>query len=803
MLKNYFKVALRGMMSQKVFTFINISGLATGIAACLLILLFVKDEMSYDRYHKNADNIYRVSREWFGQDGKTSLHLGHLAPPFKPLLLNDFEGTILEGVRLLSDGPLITYGEKKIVEEHTFFAEASIFNIFSYEMVKGNPETALSEPNSLVMTESTAQKYFGDEEPIGKMVNYDNLTEMKVTGIIKDVPQNSHFHFDILASFSTVENFFGEEEMMTNFGSNNYSTFLLLPEGYNPDDLESQFPSFLNNHLQTTSNGIKPEQYNKFHLMPLTDIHLHSHLDSEIEANGDIAYIYIYSVVALFILLIAAINFMNLSTARSVKRSKEVGVRKVMGANKLTLIRQFLVESIIVTFLAVILAMVIVTFAMPYFNDFAQKAIDLHLNDPFIWFTLAGVTILVGLMAGSYPAFVLSSFRPIAVLKALPQSGKKGAGLRSALVVLQFTISIALIVGVAIVHQQLDFVKTKSLGFDEANILSLPSSDEIGEQFDMIKEQLEAHPGIVSVSNSSRVPSGRLLDSQGTTAEVGGEMVVINSRIADIHVGHDFFKTYGMEITEGRGFNKEIASDSLDAFVLNESAVNAIGWENPEEAINKKITYGGRTGYLAGIVKDFHFENLRQPIVPIIFLVSPRRNRNVSIKFVPEKRDEVVAMLQEKWSYLRPGHPFDYQVISDRFDQQYGDEERLSELITLFSGLAIIIACLGLFGLASFTAEQRTKEIGIRKVLGASVGQVFMLLIKGIVALVGISLVLASPIAYYFMDQWLGEFAYSTSINLWAFVIAGVVALLIAISTVGYQALKAAIANPVKSLRSE
>ena len=805
MLKNYLKIALRNLWKFKQVTFINIFGLAVGMAACILILLFVQNELSYDRYHENADRIYRISREWRNTDGETSLHLGHVAPPFAPLLENDYPSVVLHAERLLSDNPLITYeeGDKQMVEEDFFFADPDIFEVFTFPMIAGDPKTALREPNSLVLTESTAKRYFGEEDPMGKTLNYENQVDMKVTGVVKDVPSNSHFHFNMLCSFITVENFFGRENLMSQWGSNNYATYLLLPEGYNPEDLQAQFPAFFDKHMEAYQ-GIPPSQSNFLHLWPLTDIHLHSHLDSEIEANGDIAYVYIYTIIALFILGIACINFMNLSTARAGRRAKEVGVRKVMGALRPALIKQFISESMLVAVFSLLLALILTQVVLPYFNNFVGKNLSLDMGDNFfVLLLLAGIILAVGLLAGSYPAFFLSRFQPATILRnrKTPKGGH--AYLRAGLVVLQFTIAIALVVGVITIEKQLDYVKSKPLGFNQENLVVLPTGQEIYQKFESIQDQLLAQPGISDVTLSSRVPSGRLLDSQGAKAEVNNNMEDVNFRIADVHVDHDFLNSFQVALAAGRNFDRNRVSDSTEAFIINEAAVRAIGWASAEEAIDKEFHYGGRQGYIIGVTQDFHFESLHQSIAPIVFMVTNGRANSVIVRVNQGAMDQTLAYLKEQWSYLRPGYPFSYYTVSEQFEEQYASEDRLGLVVEYFSLLAIIIAALGLIGLASYMVEQRFKEIGIRKVLGASVGQILLLMGKNFTWLVLIAFVVATPIAYFLLHRWLDTFAYHDTLSWGAFAAAGVFALLIAWITVGSQTLRAATSNPVDSLKDE
>lgn len=809
MLKNYFKIALRNIRKNPGYSFINIFGLALGMGVSILILLYVQYELSYDAYHENSDRIVRVSRQWFNQNGETNLHLGHVAPPFGPLLEEDFDNTIQETVRFLQVNPLIKYGDKSFVEDRFFFADPEVFEIFSWKMLKGDPATALTFPDGIVLTESTAEKYFGEEDPMGKSLELEfQGTQMlfQVKGIVQNVPSNSHFHFDFLASMEPVVQFYGGlEQMMQNYGSNNFATYLLLPEGYDYKNLQVQIPDFINRHLTSFGGPDRePSDVTMLKLWPLTDIHLHSNLDSEIEANGNIEYVYLYTAIALFILLIACINFMNLSTARSSKRAVEVGLRKVVGADRNSLVRQFIGESMILAVLGLMGAVLLVYLVLPYFNAFLNSALSFNVFEH--WSQLLGlvaVVFFVGVVAGSYPAFFLSGFQPAHVLKGSFKVSSSHQRFRSFLVVAQFTISIALIASMVIVYNQLEFMRNKDLGFDKENIVVLPSSNRINSNYENVRQRLLGHPGIVNVSVSSRVPSGRLLDSQDTQAEVNGELQQINTRIADIHVSHNFMETFGIELVAGRNFDINLASDSTEAFILNESAVKAIGWSGPEEAIDKEFRYGGRSGRVIGVTNNFNFESLHQTIAPIVFLIPQDRIRNVAVKIRDNMRPETINFLEEQWATLRPGYPFDYFFVEDNFNEQYANEERLGEIFGYFSLLAIIIAALGLFGLASFTAQQRVKEIGIRKVLGAKVSQILLLLSKKFTLLVLTAFIIAVPVAWYAMAQWLGEFAYQIDISIGTFLMAGGIALLVAWITISYQSLKAALTNPVNSLRSE
>ncbi len=809
MFKNYLTIALRNIIRQKGYSIINLVGLAIGMAATMLILLFVQFEMSYDKYHDQSDRIYRLSREWLNQDGETNLHLGHLAPPFAPLMENDFEGVIDEAVRVLSGGsPVLGVGGNNLVEDGFFFFDPNVFEIFSWKFVTGDPETALAEPNTVVLTQRAAQKYFGDIDPVGEQIVYKNFgmeVEMKVTGLIENIPPNSHFEFDVMGSMLTVEAIFGRDNMMQNFGSNNYSTYILFPDESSIEEFKNGLPGFIDKHLASSDpEAPKASTRNIINMMPVTDVHLRSNLDSEIGSNGDIEIIYIITIIALLILLIACINFMNLSTARSSKRAREVGMRKVMGAQKSLLVRQFLIESTLFSLISFIVALIMVYITLPYFAGFVDKPLNLNVfTNPMVILISLLIVIVVGILAGSYPSFYLSSFKPASILKGGHKSVGRKFNLRSALVIFQFCISAGLIIAIGVVQDQLDYVKSKDLGFNKENILVLPAPADLFPKFESVKTKLEAHPSINEVGLSSRVPSGRLLDSQGASAEVKGEMQQINFRIADVHIDFSYLPQLEVPLAAGRHFNPDIASDSTEAFIINESAVETIGWDSPEDAIDKSFNYGNRQGRIIGVVKDFHFESLHQPIAPIVFLITSNRFSSVLVKVKPGGVEDAEDFLREEWSFLRPDFPYSSYLLNENFDQQYAEEDRLSQVISSFGFLAIIIAALGLFGLASYVTEQRVKEIGIRKVMGASVPSILLLLTRGFTLLVLIGFLISIPIAWYFMDKWLSGFAYATSINIGSIILAGFITIFIAWVTVSFRTIRAAQNNPVNSLRYE
>ena len=677
------------------------------------------------------------------------------------------------------------------------FADENLFKIFSFTLIKGDPETALKDPFSVVITERAAQKYFGDQDPMGLVLKLENRFNAKISGVIKEAPSNSHFHFVMIGSLSTFKQLYGQREFQ-NWGSNNYATYLLLPQDYPVDSLRAQLPAFLDRHL-----GENSHMRNRLHLQRLTDIHLLSHLDSELEPNSDLVNVYIFSAIAVFVLLIACINFMNLSTARSLVRAKEVGMRKVVGAQRGHLIRQFLSESLLMAFMALALAVLLVKITLPAFSGFVNRELNLGFIDNWaVWIGLMGMALLVGMAAGSYPAFFLSSFRPALVLKGTQGPSAKGSMFRTILVVAQFAISTILIISVAVVYKQLQYSRTRQLGFNQEQIVVLPTTNQIRGQYETIRTRLLTNPSIVNVAASRRVPSGRLLDSSGARVISGTSSEPINFRIAFVSTDYHFIPTYEMEMVAGRNFSQEFSTDATQAFILNETAVKKIGW-NPEQAIDKEFQYGQRKGRIIGVIKNFHFESLHQEISPMVFFIRKGDYRRISVRISPENIPQTMAFLKEQWSEYRPHYPFDYFFIDENFDELYRSEEKLGQVFGAFALLAIFIACLGLFGLASFTAEKRTKEIGIRKVLGAPVLGIIVLLSKEFTKWVIVSNAIAWPLAYFVMQKWLQNFAYRTSLGLRIFVGAGVVSLVITLLTVSFQSVKAALADPVRSLRYE
>ncbi|PSR55333.1 macrolide export ATP-binding/permease MacB [Adhaeribacter arboris] len=810
MLKNYLLIAWRNMRRHRVFTFINLFGLAVGLTCCLLIALYIRQELSYDTYHKNADRIYRVTRNFSDPDGNVNLHLANVAPPFGPLLKNDFPD-VEQVARTLQTNTLLALDrEHSFNESEIFFAEPAFFKIFTVPVRQGSPDKALQEPYSIMLTEKMAKKYFPDKSPMGQVLRMNNQFNVKVTGVYESFPANSHMHPDFLVSFNTLEDstIYGKQNLLTNWGNNSFNTYLLFPKDYPVANIEAQFPAFIDRHMTEESDGqVKPSSWTKLFLQKLTDIHLRSHLDSEIEPNGNITNVYLFSAVALFILLIACINFMNLSTARSSLRAKEIGLRKVMGATQPNLIRQFLSESLLFALLAVIIALVLTRLTLPILNRFLEEELRFTFgNGGVMILVMVGLALLVGLIAGSYPALFLSSFQPVKVLKGKLTVGRNSVSLRKTLVVLQFAISVVLLVCTAIVYKQLGFCRNMALGFDKEHIVTMDYTSELNDKFNAFRNEVLASGPVMQVGRSIGVPSDRLLNSMGTV-RIQKEDSLAPSPISFQYLGIDeqFIDTYKIKLVAGRNFApREYPTDDSMAFILNEAGVKMLGFTNPREALGRNVEYGNRKGKLVGVLQDFHFESMHEKIKPLIFIMSQGDGYNdLSFKIKGNQLQAGLAHIEKTWKQFLPHRPFEYTFLDEKFGRLYETEQRLGTLFTFFSAIAILIACLGLFGLASFAIEQRTKEIGIRKVLGASTTGIVSLLSKDFLKLVLLANILAWPIAWYGMHQWLQDFAYRTPISWWTFGLATVLAVIIALLTVSFHAIKAAGSNPANALRSE
>jgi putative ABC transport system permease protein len=812
MLSNYLKIAWRNIFGNPLFSAINIIGLAIGLACCIIITLFVRYELSYDKHWDNADRTYRVTRDFFGNN----LELAAVAPPIAPLMKQDF-AEVEDITRILQLGGItLSRDDIKIRENEMVIADPNVFEFFNLEFVSGDAESALSRPTDIVMTERGAERYFGNEDPIGQTLNLMNQADVTVTAIIKDLPGNTHMAFEIVGSMAAVPLIMGEDELES-WGSNNYYTYVRLPEGYDPANLEAQFNDFLVRHWNDDA-----ESSSALGLQPLPDIHLTSDRDGEWTANGSIGTVYTFSAVALFVLLIACINFMNLTTARSTQRAREVGVRKVVGAKRKQLITQFMGESIMLTALAMLLAVAIVEVVLPGFAAFLEKPLAFSLANPQTLGIILLGTAIVGAFSGSYPALYLSKFRPVDVLKG-PASGTGSALLRKTLVVFQFATSIALLIATGVVMAQMNYARNVDLGYDKSrNLVSeLPFFTDLWETYEPMKAELEAHPDILSAVYSSRVPGMQNNDGQGYIAE-GVQMVMDNFLgIANIKVDYQWFDHYDVEFVAGRAFRQNemrVAEPSPEnpvvkaAAILNESAARRFEW-TPEEAIGKVIRtpmsrdldmFVDRT--VVGVVPDIHFSSLRDEMKATVYEEpDPNYSRRISIKVAAGDPRAAIEHFEAVWKKLVPGTPVFWEFLDDRFDALYRSEARQAQMFGVFSAFAIFVATLGLFGLASFTTERRTKEIGIRKVMGATIKDIVMLLTTDFTKLVLLANIIAWPVAYYFMNDWLNRFAYRAPFSEWAwlFIASAVAALAAAWLTIALQASRAASARPVQALRYE
>jgi putative ABC transport system permease protein len=785
MLKNYLKIALRNIKRHKGYSLINIVGLAVGMACCILILLWVQDELSYDRFHENADDIYRVIQNINFADHSTTWTITQ--GPLGPSLKEDFP-EIINATRITDRGFRLTYDDKSYDEE-VGMADGSLFEMFTFPLVKGDPATALSDPSSIVLTEEMAEKYFGDEDPIGKTIKADNQWDFQVTGVMRDVPRNSHLQFDFLIPF-----IFGRELNYTvdHWGNSSFRTYVQLPKGAPVQEVISKISGYLIE---------KPtiEKDARLNLQPLTRIHLYSNYEYD-SVHGDITYVTLFSIIAFFILLIACINFMNLATARSGNRAKEIGMRKVAGAHKVDIIRQFYGESILLAFIALLLAVVFVWLLLPVFNNLAAKELSLNITGNLsILMGLLCIAILSGIISGSYPAFFLSAFQPVMVLKGFRLSGLKGSIFRKTLVIFQFSLTILLIICTIGVYNQLDYMRNRKLGYDKEHMIYLRMRGDIREKFDSVKNELLQNPNILGVTASSNVPTSGYYFSNSLWRWDGqnpDEEILMRAVLVDF----DYFKTFGMEIAEGRSFSKEFPTDATEAIMVNEEAVKAMGMESP---LGKRLSLQDDNFKIIGVVKNYHFRSLRQEIGPLILLYYPKYCRVLFAKLKSDQTPQTIGYIEDIWKRFAPGYPFNYRFLDEALDRLYRSEQRIGTLFRYFSILAILISCLGLLGLASFMAEQRTKEIGIRKVLGATAPNIVALLSKEFTKWVIVANIIAWPVAYFALNKWLQSYAYKTNVAFWSFILSGVIALLIALLTVSYQSIKAALANPVDSLRYE
>ncbi len=805
MIKNYIKIALRNLRRNKLYSLLNIAGLAIGITCCILILLYVQDELSYDRFHENADRIYRVTTHFVLKDRIMDFaSTAHVQGP----MFKEAYPEVENYVRFNSYGSrrMIRYKDVSYAEEKFIWVDNSVFDIFSFNLIKGNPKEALTKPNTVVITEDIAEKYFGDEDPLGKNLRVHSDELYMVTGVVENIPANSHIRPDFLASFITLDLQPTGNATADLVNNVDYYTYLLLDEGADYKELEQKFVGFVEKYLGPLISSIGGSA--RYDLQPLASIYLHSNKENELERTGDIAYVWLFSGIGLFILLLACLNFMNLSTARSANRAKEVGLRKVVGAQRVQLIKQFIGESMILTFIAIFLSLLLVFFTLPVFNNISGKSLAMsYLSNPMLLLGLFGFFIIVSLIGGSYPAFFLSAFRPVEVLQGKLRRGAKNSILRIALVSLQFTVSIVLIIGTLIVNKQLNYVRNKNLGYDKDHVIALRiRNEDTQKRHEALRNALLTNPNILSVSASSSLPLGQ---NSFSAHHIGGqpmsEMIMLHTQIVDEH----FIDTYNMEISQGRNFSKDFPTDPDEAIIINQAAAKKLGWQ--DDPLGKEIDAlmsmtEMKTYKVIGVIKDYHFLSLHEEIQPLVlYNANPYGGAyyRMSLRVRPENIQDTIGFLRSKWREFDSQYPLEFVFLDDQYDALYRTEERLGKLFGYFTALAILIGCLGLFGLSAYSAEQRTKEIGIRKVLGATTSNVTMLLVREFTKWVLVAVLIAWPLGYYIMNTWLQNFAYRIGLGVDTFMLSALLALAIAIITVAYQAVRAAVANPVDSLKYE
>ncbi len=812
MVRNYFYVAIRNLFKHKFYSLINVLGLSLGLTSVILISLYVLDELNYDSFQSDIGQVYRL--DFSGSINGNTFITALASPPAAQVLKDDYP-EVIDATRMRMTGNWFIKkkdSEINFKEEKAIYADKNFFTFFDLNVIAGNPETCLNDPKSIAISQSLAKKIFGAEEALGKTVILDNENEYQINAVYEDMPSNMHFHHNLILSMEGREE--AKSKVWLRF---NFNTYLKLAPDSNPDSLEAKFPALIEKYIGPEVEqfmGQSLEEFKEagnvagFYLFPMKDIHLFSDKLGELETNGDIKYVVIFSAIAVFILILACINFMNLATARSAGRAKEVGIRKVMGAYKQQLINQFLAEAFIITFASILLGVLFTYISLPYFNDLSNKTLTSNtlFSLDFV-LILFGILVFVSLLAGSYPAFYLSGFKPVEVLKGKLNLGVKSGGLRSVLVVLQFTVSIVMLIGTMIVFNQLNFIQNKKLGYDKDHIIMLHDAWLLKDRLEAFKTEAVRDTKVLSGTISSFLPvkttNNNSLWFVGRNAGQGESYILHNYRI-----DHDFIETLGMNIGKGRNLSRDFPSDST-AVIINEAAVSHFSLG--EEPVGKYLSrYGGSQDKptsevykVIGIVDDFHFSTMRENIQPLVFFLGESRSY-ISFKIQGDNIKNTVGFLQSKWEEFAPGQPFEYSFLDQRFNNLYENEQRIGNIFSVFAGLAIFIACLGLYGLSAFTAEQKTKEIGIRKVLGASITQILILMSKEFTKLVIISFLIGVSLSYFAMREWLNDFAYRININNPSiFLIAGIISILIAWITMSVQSFAAARTNPVNSLKEE
>ena len=801
MFKNYLKIGLRHLIKNRLYAATSVLGLSIGIACSILIMLYLTNELSYDRHHENADRIYRLGAE-YTIGGKVS-RFANIGRPVGPTLKKDYpevlEFTRFRKYNVVTGNPVLlsVAGEKdkEIEEQRVYWADSTVFDIFTYKFSSGKPNTSLTRPNTVVITESIARKLFGDSNPLGKVIEIDKSERCEITGVIEDPPNTTHLNFEVLISWST---FHSEADLQRWVGGHVY-TYLLFPEQHNMDAFQAKWPSFYEQYMAATFKQVGGSC--NVVIQPLKDIHLHSDLTWEAENNGDIIYIYVFAAVGIFILIIASINYVNMATARSILRAKEVGIRKVAGALRKGLIKQFFSEAVIVVTISFAAAIIMAIAGLPVLNDLTARSLTLDPSSGLLLLRgTIGVVVLVTLIAGLYPAFYLSSFIPAKVLTRRPVERAGGVSLRQVLVIIQFTISIVIIISTLVVLDQLNYMKNKDLGFNRENIIAISAKGtSIKSSLESAKTELLEHPDILQVSISENLPGQNLNMTSLSFESEDGAMEDLEVNF--LEVDYEYLDLMGVEIVEGRNFDRAMSTDKDLAVIVNQMLVDKFGWSDP---IGKKVNAGSDTPLqIVGVVNDFHMETLHNEIRPVVMLLLDPPGSWIFLRASDANLGSTITFLEKKWQEFEPNFPLNYVFVSENLRQMYQGDEKVSNLFGYCSIIAIFISCLGLLGLSAFTTERRIKEVGIRKVLGASSSNIVSVLSREFLMLVLIANIVGWPLAYLAMDKWLEQFAYQTTISWWIFLAAGALAMSIAIATISFHAIKAALSNPVDSLRYE
>lgn len=803
MFRNYFKISFRNMLRHKVYALINLVGLSIGITCFMLIFLYIQDELSYDKYHADADDIYRVVIPTYNSDGELGEVFGNASFRTAELLRGNFPQ--IESVVRFNpyNFPVIEYEDKRFEEGFFNLVEPSIFDIFSFEWIEGQASGALDEPFSVVITQSTAEKYFGTERALGKTLKIIDGGDFlfKVTGVVKDFPEQSHMNYNFLGSWATVAAWEDVSGRTYYFGNYNYPTYIKLADDAKIENVESQIPALIDQYV-AEFQGIKASKRYGMIFQPLTEIRLKG--TPLTDGAKRIFYVNLFFAIGLMVLLIACINYMNLATAKYANRLKEIGVRKVMGAGSGGIAQQFLVESLVYTLISLCLSVVFAVLSLPYLNSFADKSLKMDFfSNVSLYVFLLAMAVFVGLMAGSYPAFFMSRFKTINALR----NGKLNIGKRSlfrtSMVVFQFILTTCLIVGVIVVDKQLNFIRDKDPGFDKEMVVTFSANSNMNEQREIVKNKLLSNPKVLKASFSTRVPTGRLADSQDAAFLDPDGVKDITFRLPYIRIDDDFLDLYGIELLTGKEFQTTIPADSNQSFLINETAVKKLGFSSPEEALDRRLQYGSMRGFITGVVKDFHFESFHSPIEPMIFYNSPEMQWTVSVKIAKENTSGTLSFLEDSYKVYNPDRSFDSSFLIDSFDRQYEPENQMSRVSKVFSTLAIFIACIGLMGLVSYTLELRAKEISVRKVLGATILSILLMINKSYSKTILIAFFAALPLSVYALQNWLDSFAYHIDIGAGIITLAGLVTFAIAVITICSQAMRFAKSNPVKWLRSE